>query len=334
MKKLLMMMSVFAIGLGANAQITTNSSCDTNLNGTVSIEDVTNVANKVIGKAAEEKEVVTAEQVNATLERVNKLLNKIDNDHQEVLDRLRSLEEAGLYTSDYVNGHKYVDLGLPSGTLWATCNVGASSPEEYGDYFAWGETKPQADNAYSWASYKWSNGGTSSSNPNLTKYCKQSSYGYNGFTDTLTELESADDAATVNWGSDWQMPSETQQAELRNNCYWEWVTSYNGNSVKGCIVYKAKSDSDKGKYKNSGSSTTTSASYSMSDVHIFLPAAGYRYNGSLNQAGSSGNNWSLSLSTTYSDVAYDLYFDWNCIDCDGSSRCYGRSVRPVRVATK
>lgn len=226
--------------------------------------------------------------------------------------------------------HEFVDLGLPSGTLWATCNVGASSPEEYGDYYAWGETEPQADNAYSWASYKWSNGGTSSY-PNLTKYCQQSQYGCNGFTDTLTELEASDDAASVNWGSDWQMPSETQQAELRNNCYWELVTSYNGKSVKGYIVYKAKSDSDKGKYKNSGSSTTTSDSYSMSDAHIFLPAAGGRGNGSLVLAGSYGYFWSRSLHTSDSHYAYSLGFSSNAVGRGDSGRYCGFSVRPVLV---
>jgi len=227
---------------------------------------------------------------------------------------------------------EYVDLGLPTGTLWATCNVGSSSPEEYGDYFAWGETEPQADNRYSWASYKWSNGGTSYDNPNLTKYCQQSKYGYNGFTDTLTELESSDDAATVNWGSEWQMPSSTQRDELKNNCYWEWVTSYNGKSVKGYIVYKAKSDSDKGKKKYSGSSTTTSASYSLSDDHIFLPAAGYRGDGSLYNAGSYGYYWSRSLYTSVSRSACGLGFYSSDVGGDYSGRYGGQSVRPVRVS--
>ena len=113
--------------------------------------------------------------------------------------------------SGSANGHEYVDLGLPSGTLWATCNVGASKPEEYGDYFAWGETKPKSD--YSWETYKWCKG----SSKTMTKYCTNSKYGYNGFTDDLWELLPEDDAATVNWGSGWQTPSLAQLKELFNS---------------------------------------------------------------------------------------------------------------------
>ena len=96
--------------------------------------------------------------------------------------------------SDEPVTHEWVDLGLPSGTLWATCNVGASSPEGYGDYFAWGETEPK--DYYDWSTYKWCNG----NEVTLTKYCTDSFFGYNGFTDGKTELDPEDDAAYVNWG--------------------------------------------------------------------------------------------------------------------------------------
>ena len=101
--------------------------------------------------------------------------------------------------------HEYVDLGLPSGTLWATCNVGASSPEEYGDYFAWGETNGynSGKTYFDWSTYMYCKG----SENTLTKYCYTSNYGYNDFRDTLTELLPEDDAATANWGSDWQIPT-------------------------------------------------------------------------------------------------------------------------------
>ena len=82
--------------------------------------------------------------------------------------------------AEMIDGHEYVDLGLPSGTLWATCNVGADTPEGYGDYFAWGETEPKE--VYSWETYKWCNGDEYS----MTKYCTNSQYGYNGFTDGST----------------------------------------------------------------------------------------------------------------------------------------------------
>ena len=94
--------------------------------------------------------------------------------------------------------HEWVDLGLTSGTLWATCNVGATAPEDYGDYFAWGETEPKED--YSWSTYKWCNG----SYKTQTKYCTNSKY---GTVDDKTELEPEDDAAFVNWGSTWRMPT-------------------------------------------------------------------------------------------------------------------------------
>ena len=196
---------------------------------------------------------------------------------------------------------EYVDLGLPSGTLWATCNVGASSPEEYGDYFAWGETEPK--DGYSWETYKWCNG----PNHSITKYCQDSDNGYNGFTDTLTELLPEDDAATANWGSGWQMPSLAQMEELTNSSYTttEWTTR---NGVNGRLV--------------------TSKSNSNS---IFLPAAGYRYGTSLGSAGSFGDYFSRSLGGDESYSAYHLAFYSSDISCHYGSRRSGFSVRPVRV---
>ena len=101
------------------------------------------------------------------------------------------------------NTHAYVDLGLPSGLLWATCNVGANNPQDYGDYFAWGETTPK--DFYSWSNYKYCRG-----YEQLTKYCTMSDYGYNGYTDNLTTLLPEDDAATVNWGDGWRMPTKEE----------------------------------------------------------------------------------------------------------------------------
>lgn len=117
--------------------------------------------------------------------------------------------------------YEYVDLGLPSGTLWATCNVGANSPEEYGDFFCWGDTDGKK-NFYDYSNYKYCMG----SHLTLTKYCNNSEYGYNGFTDGKTVLEPEDDAATVNMGEDWCMPSPDQLKELKQ-CTREW-TEQNG----------------------------------------------------------------------------------------------------------
>ena len=112
-----------------------------------------------------------------------------------------------------LNGHEWVDLGLPSGTRWATCNVGASAPSAYGDYYAWGETTPKE--TYNWDTYRYYDGS------NLTKYTG---------SDNLTTLEASDDAATANWGSGWRMPTQTEMQELIDNCTVTWTTQ---NGVNG-----------------------------------------------------------------------------------------------------
>ena len=134
-----------------------------------------------------------------------------------------------LSVSGSYNGHDYVDLGLPSGTLWATCNVGAYSSERYGDYFAWGETQPKT--VYNWKSYKYCSGSESS----LTKYCCKTSYGYKGFFDNLRELQSIDDAATENWGDGWSTPTRAQWRELLQYTTGREATI---NGIKG-RMYKA-----------------------------------------------------------------------------------------------
>ena len=191
------------------------------------------------------------------------------------------------------NGYVYVDLGLS--VKWATMNVGASSPEDYGDYFAWGETEPKE--VYDWDTYKHCNGGSIS----LTKYNISSSY---GTVDNKTQLDLTDDAARANWGGAWRMPTDAEMTELTNNCTWTWTTQ---NGVNG---YKVTSMS------NSNS--------------IFLSAAGYRNDSSLYYAGSNGGYWSSSLSTDYPVSACRMYFDSSDVSrYSGSNRSYGRSVRPV-----
>ena len=196
--------------------------------------------------------------------------------------------------------HEWVDLGLPSGTLWATCNVGADTPEGYGDYFAWGETAPK--NNYDWSTYMWYCNG---SNNTLTKYCTDSYYGSDGFTDGKTELDPEDDAAYVNWGPSWRMPTTEQQRELYENCSSVWTTQ---NGVNG--------------YLFTGPNGNT----------LFLPAAGYRWKESLDSVGSYGMYWSRTLYSSNPYYAYNLYFssgDWS--SWYYYYRYYGRTVRAVRV---
>ena len=199
----------------------------------------------------------------------------------------------------------YTDLGLPSGTLWANRNVGASSPEDYGDYFAWGETQgyKSGKRDFSWKTYKWCNGDYDK----LTKYCVKSKHGNNGFTDNKTELDIEDDAAYVNWGEKWRMPSYKQLDELEKECTWT-ETTYNG--TKGYSI--------KGPNGNS----------------IFLPFAGY-FEGNEHFGGfGSLDAWGVWSSQCYEEWQYDAgckSYDALGILHDVEHRCYGFSIRPVRV---
>ncbi len=191
----------------------------------------------------------------------------------------------------YNNGYKCVDLGLS--VNWATMNVGANAPEEYGDYFAWGETT--AKSTYTWENYKWCKG----SEYTMTKYCTDSRY---GTVDDKSVLDPEDDAAHVNWGGTWRMPTYDELNELMTKCTWTWTTQ---NSVDG--------------YKVVGSNGNS----------IFLPAAGYRYKSSLYLVGYDGGYWSSSLYLTTSRSWYVFFDDSGEVDWTGYDRFFGRSVRAV-----
>ena len=202
------------------------------------------------------------------------------------------------FTTEAGGDHAYVDLGLPSGLLWATCNVGADTPEDYGDYFSWGETQPK--DTYNWSTYQHCMGDYNM----LTKYCYNANQGYNGFTDYLTTLLPEDDAATANWGSDWRMPTEEEWQELYNNTNVIWTTQ---NGVNGRLFTASNGNS------------------------LFLPAAGDRDGSDLDDAGSDGYYWSSSLRTDVRpDDAWSLHF--YSVGYSGylGYRYYGQSVRAVR----
>ena len=193
--------------------------------------------------------------------------------------------------------HDWVDLGLPSGTLWATCNVGANAPEEYGDYFAWGETEPK--DIYDLSTYKWCNGSINT----LTKYCYESTY---GIVDNITELDPEDDAAWMNWGEKWRMPTYDQLIELRTQCTWTWTMR---DGVNGRLVTGPNGNS------------------------MFLPAAGLREGDSPSSDGSLGFYWSRELSTPHPHYSYRLTFSLNgWEETHTSGRWLGFSVRAVRVS--
>lgn len=198
--------------------------------------------------------------------------------------------------------HEYADLGLPSGTLWATMNIGATCPEDYGDYFAWGETwgYNSAKRFFSWDSYKWCR----DSEKSLVKYCLSSGYGDVDGKDTL---DPEDDAATANWGEEWQMPSVEQKDELQNPNYTKW-TWKKENGING---YEIKS------LKNGNS--------------IFLPATGYYVYGKLTSIGDYGNYWLCSINSENQAQAIIMAFYSDKVGMFESDRYIGRSVRAVRV---
>ena len=191
---------------------------------------------------------------------------------------------------DPYNGHEYVDLGLPSGLKWATCNVGANAPEEYGDYFAWGEV--ESKNYYDWDSYKWCNGSYDA----LTKYCTDNFY---GTVDNKTVLDKEDDPAAVKWGGAWRTPTKAEQDELRQQCTWTKTTL---NGVSGYNIVGPNSNS------------------------IFLPAAGYASD-SYNSQGTSAYYWSSSICLDNPSQVYVLNFSSTHEGRD--NRFYGQSVRAV-----
>ena len=199
---------------------------------------------------------------------------------------------------EFEEGHEYVDLGLPSGTLWATCNVGASKPEEAGDYFAWGETQPK--DTYNWETYQLCDGSYNT----LTKYCTNENY---GTVDNKTELEPEDDAAAVNWGEKWQMPTREQILELvnSNNTTTTWTTQ---NGVDGRLITS-----------------------NVNGNSIFLPATGSYSESSLQNAGTACYYWSRSLDVESNNLGFELYYSSDYRLTTGERRYYGRAVRPVRV---
>ena len=198
-------------------------------------------------------------------------------------------------------GHEYVDLGLPSGLQWATCNVGATTPEAYGNYYAWGETEFKGLTSHYWNNYKWCDG----SGETQTKYCNNSSWGKDGYTDNKTELELADDAAHANWGGKWRMPTAAEWKELIDNCTWTWTDNYNNTGVAGGIVVASNGNS------------------------IFLPAA--RIYGEYGQAAViSGSYWSSSLDDSQSNLARGVALYSNKkVNSYTFYRYAGMSVRPV-----
>ncbi len=210
-----------------------------------------------------------------------------------------------------VSCHVMVKPVMPSGPVnlglsvpWASCNLGASSPEEYGDYYAWGEIATKTD--YSWLTYKFRTSGEGWSNVKFSKYNTQSSYGP---VDDLTELQMSDDAAHIKLGVDWRMPTKTEFQELIDNCTNAWV-SFKGKYGMAFIGKGPEFD----------------------DKWLFFPASGFINElSSFVESGASGYYWSLTLCPEQPNDAYFFSFSSSDVGLYSYSgvRCSGRNIRPV-----
>ena len=247
---------------------------------------------------------------------------RISQDNNKGNDNLMEEDDKAIEAVE--THHEYVDLGLPSGTLWAICNVGATTPEGYGDCFAWGETEPK--DYYDWDTYKHCHYDHEFLWPDFIKYCTDSTFGYRGFVDNLTVLQLTDDAASINWGNDWCTPTKEQWEELVQNTT-NTITRQNG--VKG-MLFTA----------NNGNG-------------LFLPGAGAYFCIDKKRHKGFGRYWSSSLKADNPESWEDwadrdepgvpdgLSYSWSFLFCCGLDCWYdytivecqrqnGLSVRPVR----
>ncbi len=200
----------------------------------------------------------------------------------------------GYYTED---NYEFVDLGLPSGLMWATKNIGATCPEDYGYYFSWGET--HIKESYYWGTYSYCEG----SENNLTKYCYSSEF---GMVDDKCILDEDDDAATKNWGKPWRLPTLAEMMELYTNCSWS-LASLNG--TQGCYITGPNGNS------------------------IFIPKAGYKQYKTTFHKGEESYIMSSTLykedNDNHPDYGYLVFCDASSYGIAGSERSFGYSVRPV-----
>ena len=210
--------------LFSNSSVAQSLRGDINNDGQVDETDVSTIVDAYLNNLPATTATDLDEDNELTIADVTKLISLINS-------------SSGFFNA---NGHEFVDLGLPSGTLWATCNIGTTSPEGLGDYYAWGETETK--DVYNWETYKWCDGDAcNKSNQTLTKYCDRGAYGR---LDGKISLELEDDVAHVKWGGDWHIPTMEEFQELIDNCTFEWIwtnedkklraykiTGTNGNSI-------------------------------------------------------------------------------------------------------
>ena len=225
----------------------------------------------------------------------------ITKDKESAIQFLKScgiINEKGELSEEYKPiEYEYVDLGLPSGLKWCKTDVGAFKEGDYGLYFSWGGTVgyPDAKNGkeFTWGDYEFGD---------IKKISK-----YNE-TDGKTVLDPEDDAATVNMGEGWRMPTEEEYQELLANTTYQWIENYNGT---GHNVAKLTSK--------------------VNGNYIIFPASGFCFLGSVSNVGSNGFFWTSSLSTSYARFGRSFGVFGSGSGTDDDYRCYGQAVRGVRV---
>ncbi len=278
---LFMVLCLLALPLGAGAEVLMG---DVNGDGKINITDVT---------------LLITSALNDDVTGINLETADMNGDGKINITDVTSVITVAMNWSEQPQDEgDWVDLGLPSGTIWATRNVGASVPEDYGDYFAWGETEPKS--VYDWVTYKWT---YYDANGDL-KFSKYNTGSYYGAVDNKTELDPSDDAACAHYPGG-RMPSLEQIQELIDNCHWQWTQRID---VKGQLV--------------TGPNGNT----------MFLPAAGGRWYESLVDVGSHGYFWSRTLHSDFPNYAYGLDVRsaggyWRSLNRYG-----GHAVRAVRVS--
>lgn len=264
----------------------------------------------------------------ATVDATSGLVTAVANGETTIIATVAATSDYPVCSAAYMvvveaanmhNGHEYVDLGVivdGKTVLWAKTNIGAEKPADYGDYYAWGETETKSvydESTYEFYQYidpvpptyeEDADGFLVQVDPG-----NRGGYQYVNIGEDISGTEY--DVAHVKWAGNWRMPSRSELNALSNQCDWTWgsIKNSEGETING---YKVSNKSDSSKY-------------------IFLPAAGSRYNSSLDFAASNGGYWSSSFDTSKSDRAYGLYFPSDYHVMSYYSRFYGLSVRPVCV---
>ena len=201
--------------------------------------------------------------------------------------------------TDNIEEH-FVDLGLPSGLKWAKCNVGATSETDYGNYYMWGSTEPNTAEECNWANAPFNNGSDRFEKKYFNAYKSE-------WLDDNDNLKPEYDAAYKATDGTARMPTQDEIRELLKNTSKQWITDYNGTGVNG-MKFTSKTDETK---------------------YIFIPAAGYCDDGSVDGVGKYGLIWSSSLYSSYTHNAWNLLLIVVVCRMYDGYRCFGRSVRPV-----